>query len=238
MENHKIYKQKFEEWFENNRVGLSLVLSFFIIFSGTFFIIKGAGASKEKNNIIKSEEFIYKTNDLELGKEKTETSEIVFNIEGAVVTPGVYRLPIGSVVVDAIEKAGGFSKDVDRDRVAKEINQASVIGNNSKIYIFKNSDKKAKIVSIGTNQSYLSNPIESGGVVSKSTNQVVNSKINLNTASLSELDILPGVGPAIAQRIIDWREVNGGFEVIEDIKKVKGIGDAMYEKIKEFIVVE
>ena len=63
-------------------------------------------------------------------------------------------------------------------------------------------------------------------------------KVNLNTATLAEFDTLPGIGPAIAQRIIDYRQQNGAFTQIEDIKKMRGIGDAMFEQIKELITIQ
>jgi competence protein ComEA len=66
----------------------------------------------------------------------------------------------------------------------------------------------------------------------------VASKINLNTATLAELDALPGIGPSIGQRIIDYRTQNGDFKTIEEIKKVRGIGDALFNQIKDLITVQ
>jgi competence protein ComEA helix-hairpin-helix repeat region len=62
--------------------------------------------------------------------------------------------------------------------------------------------------------------------------------INLNTATLEELDVLPGIGPAIAQRIIDYRNQNGAFKQIDDLKKVRGIGDALFSQIKDMVTVQ
>lgn len=74
-------------------------------------------------------------------------------------------------------------------------------------------------------------------VAGAETSQAEGEKININSADLASLDKIPSVGPAIAQRIIDYREQNGGFTTIEDIKNVKGIGDATFEKMKDMITV-
>lgn len=247
LEKYKFFKQKLIELFEKYRIGISLFLSLFIIFSGTAVMVQGARAQNKQNNVITSKEIQEnnKTKNQENNNSEGEITEekakIVFDIEGAVKNPGVYRLGQGSVLVDAVNAAGGFSTEADTDRIAKELNQASIIGNNSKIYIFKKSDKGVKIITAGSAPSSLVSAT-SDNLPSSSSNSsrgsLVDTKININIANLSELDSLPGIGPAIGQRIIDWREANGGFEVIEDIKKVKGIGDSLFDGIKNLIVVE
>jgi competence protein ComEA len=224
----KKFKKNSKIFFEKNRLFVGLIIICFILMGGGSLMAKGAEADSSKT-ITQSD---LQQQDAELTKEtKGEDPEIVFDIEGGVVNAGVYRLKAGSVMVDAIEAAGGFSIDADKERIAHELNQAAVIGNNAKLYIFKNSDKDAKVVTSGMAQTSSSN--------SDPTNSnKVGTKININSADLTALDALPGIGPAIGQRIIDWRETNGGFEVIEDIKKVKGIGDSLYEGIKDQIVVE
>lgn len=231
------YKQKADQIIEKYRLYIALFLTIFIVLSGTVLIIQGANANSSATKTIKSEDSgfsgggaISSTSDI-----KIETKEIIFDIEGAVMIPGVYKLPVGKVLIDAINKAGGFSADADRDRIAKEMNQASQIGDGSKIYIFKNSDKDIKVVSSGTNQNY--SGVSNSSSTSDSSQQI-STKINLNKATITELDTLAGIGPALAQRIIDWRDANGGFEVIEDIKKVKGIGDSVYEGLKNQITIE
>jgi len=237
LEKYKTYKQKADGYFEKNRLYIALFLSIFVILSGTILMIQGAGASKSMTNTIKSGDLSLANNNVvnSAADSKPEIKEVVFDIEGAVATPGVYKLSAGSVLIDAINKAGGFSADADRDRIAREINQASQIGDGSKIYIFKNSDKDVKVVSVGSNQNY-SNILSNSS--SSNLSQQQSTKINLNTATLAELDSLPGIGPALAQRIIDWRDANGGYEVVEDIKKVKGIGDSVFEGLKNQITVE
>ncbi|MDD5731815.1 MAG: ComEA family DNA-binding protein [Patescibacteria group bacterium] len=233
METDKTIKQKVDEYFEKYRLYMALFLSIFIILAGTILMIQGANASKNANTITSAD--IVTPLATKVSQDK-ETKEIIFDIEGAVVTPGVYKLAVGSVLIDAVNAAGGFSTDADRDRIAREINQASQVGDGSKIYIFKNGDKDVKIVSMGANQNYSN--VSSSGSSSDSAQQASGAKINLNKATLAELDTLSGIGPALAQRIIDWRDANGGFEVVEDIKKVKGIGDSVYDGLKDKISIE
>jgi len=141
-------------------------------------------------------------------------SKVTFDVAGEVIKPGVYILEKGGRVGEAIFMAGGLSANADRAWVEKNINQAEKISDGMKIYIPAINEKEVLGVS-----------------VSKST------KINLNTATLSDLDTLPGVGKAIAQRIIDYREANGGFKDINELKLVSGIGDKMWEKLKEMIEI-
>jgi len=237
METYKKYKQKVDSFFEKYRLYIALFLTVFIVFSGTVLIIQGANANKGANTI-KSTDLVQtnNTNNISTTDAKAETKEVIFDIEGAVVTPGVYKLPAGKVLIDAINNAGGFSADADRERISREMNQASQIGDGSKIYIFKNSDKDVKVVSAGPNQNYSTS--SSSTSASSSSGQAGTTIININKATLTELDTLPGIGPALAQRIIDWRDANGGFEVIEDVKKVKGIGDSVFEGLKNQITIE
>jgi len=142
-------------------------------------------------------------------------SKVVFDISGEVVKPGVYKLAKGSRIQDGLVAAGGLAANADRDWVAKNINLAKIIGDGEKIYIPRRQ------------------LTQSGGQA-----QVLGSQsqiININTAGIDELDKLSGVGPAIAQRIIDYRDKSGGFKDVNEIKMVSGVGDILYEKIKEQI---
>jgi len=236
METYKKYKQKADQFIDKYRLYIFLLLTIFIIFSGTILIIQGANANSSTKTIKSGDLVQTSTTNSSTTDKKTEAKEIIFDIEGAVVTPGVYKLPAGKILIDAINNAGGLSADADRDRIAREMNQASPIGDGSKIYIFKDSDKDLKIVSAGPNQNY--STASDNSSVSAASNQKSITKININKATTAELDALPGIGPALAQRIVDWRDANGGYEVIEDIKKVKGIGDSVFDGLKDQIVIE
>lgn len=141
-------------------------------------------------------------------------------VSGAVVNPDVYALPAGSRVKQAIEAAGGFADDAFQ----AGINLAQPLSDGQQVYVPREGETSAPaaIVSGASIASLSGSP---GG------------RININIASVEELTTLPGIGPAMAGRIIEYRERNGGFRTIEDIKKVKGIGDATFEKIKDQITV-
>ena len=136
---------------------------------------------------------------------------LVIDIQGEVKTPGVYELPINSRVNDAIKAAGGAKPNAD----LSFINQARLIKDGEQIYI----DKK----SIGTTN------------IRRST--AASGIININRATAKELDKLPGIGPVIAGRIVEYRRVNGFFQSIDDLKKVQGIGASTLEKFKSKIRV-
>ncbi|MBE7551274.1 MAG: helix-hairpin-helix domain-containing protein [Anaerolineales bacterium] len=158
-------------------------------------------------------------------------------VSGAVANSDVYFLPAGSIIKDAITAAGGFTADADPDR----INQALQLQDQQQIHVpRRGDDNPPPPVQGGVSQSELSSyqgsdnsraPASSGAAAGGGL-------ININTATLEQLDSLPGIGPAIAQRIIDYREKMGGFKVAEEITEVSGIGDATLAKIKDLITVQ
>lgn len=177
---------------------------------------------EEKNT---KEEYINKTSNTE-NKEK-----IIIYIAGAVKNEGIYELDENSRIADGIEKAGGLTEDAN----IKNINLAYILEDGMKVYIPQNSDNneiKDNDVNIYTDKE---NSNKNTSKNTKSNNK--NNKININTATQTELETLPGIGPSIATKIINYRKENGKFSNIEDIKKVSGIGDNKYEKIKDIIKV-
>jgi competence protein ComEA len=140
-------------------------------------------------------------------------------VTGAVVNPDVYILPQASIVKDAVQAAGGATADADLDR----INLALQVHDQQQIYVPRQGEDAVPIPPPGGR----SVPVVPSG-----------SRVNINTASLDELETLPGIGPAIAQRIIDYRSQNGGFATIEEIMDVKGIGPATFAEIEDAITVE
>lgn len=142
-------------------------------------------------------------------------------VSGAVMRPDVYELPYDSIVRDAIDAAGGPTGEADLNR----INLARRVHDEEQIYV-PHKGEESPPVSPPSGPSSLSPSSQRGG------------KVNINTATAEELDTLPGVGPAIAQRIIDYRTVHGPFQSIEDIKNVRGIGDATFEELKDKITVQ
>lgn len=144
-------------------------------------------------------------------------------VSGAVATPGVYTLPPKSLVDDAVKAAGGATSEADLDR----INLAQEVRDQEQIHVPRKGEAEQVQPMLPAPGGEPATPVTPTG-----------KRININTATLAELDSLPKIGPSIAQRIIDYRAKNGPFKKIEDIKNVSGIGDATFEALKDSITVE
>ena len=154
-------------------------------------------------------------------EEAVEPKEMKVDVKGAVQVPGLYVALDGERIFDLIEKAGGFTAEADRNRV----NLAQIVEDQMVIYVpligegEENISLQAGIGSVGTG------------------NAQEEQKVNLNTASEMELQTLTGVGPSKATAIIRYRTENGPFKSIEDLKKISGIGEKTFEKLKEEITI-
>lgn len=134
---------------------------------------------------------------------------------GAVRKPDVYLLAPDSIVKDAITAAGGATGDADLDR----INLASPVADGQQVYVPGVGEEELPV-------TLPANLPEGGGTV------------NINTAGASALESLPGIGPVLAQRIVDYREKHGPFTRIEEIRDVPGIGQATFEYLRDLITTE
>lgn len=171
---------------------------------------------------------------------KDDEEKILIHISGAVNSEGIIQLTENSRISDAIEKAGGLREDAN----IKDINLAYKLEDGMKIYIPNNAEQEEKEKNNNVkNETTLDNTNEykttSGQnenvkTVNSSSN---NSKVNINTATQTELETLPGIGPSTALKIINYRKENGKFKSIEDIKEISGIGEAKFANIKEFIAI-
>jgi len=141
---------------------------------------------------------------------------VVVDVAGKVVHPGVYKLASGLRVIDAISAAGGAQKGVD----LSDINLAEVLTD-------------AQQILVGANTLQNPAPTPRG----KNSSRGSHFPIHLNSASASQLDQLPGIGPVMASRIVEYRKVNGAFSQVEQLRKVKGMGSAKFEEIKSLIVL-
>ncbi len=155
-------------------------------------------------------------------------SPIAVHVIGAVPRPGLYEFAEGARVQDAIDAAGGLLTSANID----SINLAAFLEDGVQLTIpFKDGQAPAAEPSQG-------GAIELPGSTEESSTTEANPDlININTASLEELDELPGIGPTIAQRIIDYRDANGPFQTIEDLLNVSGVGPSTFEQIKDLITV-
>lgn len=142
-------------------------------------------------------------------------SEIVVYVSGAVNNPGVVTVADGSRVADAVEQCGGMLPTADTNAV----NMAQTLKDGTQIRIPEK------------------NVISSAADTANSVNTGNGDMVNINQADVKALEALPGIGPAMAQRIVDYRNSNGSFQSIDDLKKVKGIGKAKFEKLKDRVTV-
>ncbi len=160
-------------------------------------------------------------------------SPIVVHVIGAVPRPGLYEFIEGARVQDAIDAAGGLLTSANVD----SINLAALLEDGQQLNIpYKSGSEPVETFSEepnGEDSLELPNDNQDEPVEENTDTDLV----NINTASLEELDSLPGIGPTIAQRIIDYREENGPFNTIEDIMNVSGIGPSTFEEIQDLITV-
>lgn len=163
---------------------------------------------------------------------------IAVHITGEVKKTGIVYLKKGARIDDAIKEAGGATKNANLDKV----NLAYVLSDGQKIYIPNKNDKDAEIKYIISDSGENivvdeGNKGSSGNLGNSGNVKGVSEKVNINTAGMEELESLKGIGPSLAQRIIEYRESNGGFKKIEELQEVKGIGDSKFSNIKDSVCI-
>lgn len=154
---------------------------------------------------------------------------VVVHVAGAVANPGVVRLPAGSRVHQAIAAAGGAAPGADPDR----LNLALVLADGQKIQV----PREGEVLHLEGPAGADTDTGVAGKDGSRSAGGADGPKVNLNTATLEELDALPKVGPVLAQRILDWRKDHGSFKSVEDLDAVDGVGPKMLEALLPLVTV-
>jgi competence protein ComEA len=145
----------------------------------------------------------------------TTVGEVVVHAAGAVVAPGLYRLPRGARVDDLVRAAGGLLPDADADR----LNLAAPLGDGSRVYVARVGEPAPPASSGGAGSAEAAGPLD------------------LNTATLETLDDLPGIGPATAKAILDERARRGRFTSVDDLLSVRGIGPAKLDALRDLVTV-
>lgn len=200
-----------------NKKTIALIVVLIILFTVSVMMY---GRNKEKvfqdeymDNIFVEEE--EKEILVEVGDTEANKSYIVVEVKGEVTRPDVYELEEGSIVKELIDMAGGLTKEADISR----INRAKKLQNHELVVIGNINDK------------------ENTNMIEESSEAEYDGLININSANLEELKKISGVGDVKAQSIIEYREKNGGFKSIDEIKNIDGIGEKTFEKIKDKITL-
>ena len=216
----------------------------YIVFSimGIFIVI---GCIYLKNSLIDNSVVINDTenNDDILVSDKEDNVEsdleyYLVDIKGAVNNPGVYKVETGARVNDVVNMAGGLTENADTSL----INLSKLVSDEMVIIIYtieevNNSNLVNTVIKVVEKECECPNIENDGCINDKLTDTITNGdgKVNINTASVEELSKLDGIGQSKAEAIVKYREENGKFNAIEDITKVSGIGNNVYEKIKDNI---
>ena len=192
------------------------------LFIGGFFLLKPAPQTPVKETNLQAEVAAVSmdsSTEKEVNKEEPlEQDLITVDVKGAVKSPGIYDLPVGSRVNDAVQKAGGLTEQAD----SKSLNLAQRVSDEALVYVPTKGEESASQ--------------QAGSGVHSSTSK--DKKVNLNKASLEELKQVKGLGGKRAQDIIDHRETNGKFKSVDELKKVSGIGAKTIEKLKDYVTVD
>lgn len=188
---------------------------------GGFFLLKPAPQTPVKETNLQAEVAAVSkdsSTEKEVKEEPVEQDLITVDVKGAVQSPGIYDLPVGSRVNDAVQKAGGLTEQAD----SKSLNLAQKVSDEALVYVPTKGEESASQ--------------QAGSGVPSSTSK--DKKVNLNKASLEELKQVKGLGGKRAQDIIDHREANGKFKSVDELKKVSGIGAKTIEKLKDYVTVD
>jgi len=158
-----------------------------------------------------------------LTQERQAAAGIKVHVTGAVTVPGLYELKSGDRIADALAKAGGATADAD----VSQINLAAKLTDGQQVVVPARGQAPAAVTGGAPGAA------AAGGAVSGSPGQ----PLDLNTATAAQLENLDGVGPKTAQKIIEFREANGGFKSVEELMEVPGIGPAKFEQFKSQVFV-
>ena len=205
------------EYIKNKKILLIIILGIILLISTMLYYIKDEREELEDITLLTTTKQI-----------TTKTEMIFVDIKGSVNKPGVYKFNINDRVIDAINKAGGLTKNANTNN----INLSQKLTNEMVIYVYSDDEIKKGNNKLTCNTLCENNIIEVNNCV-ENTNKDL---ININTATLEELLTLPGIGESKAKSIIEYREENK-FKNIEELMNVNGIGESLFEQIKNKITI-
>lgn len=228
-------------WKYRYRKQILVVVLFTLLITSciSLYVVKFNKTSKEKNK--KQEIVLTEKKEVQEKKaEKENNSIIMVDIKGEVANPGIYTLEGTKRVIDVINMAGGITKNADTSvlNLSKKLKDEMVIIVYSYYEVKNFSYIKEIEKKVQTECSKGINNIQNDACIEENeATEETSSIISINTATKEELMTLTGIGEKKAEDIIKYREENGEFTSIEDIKNVKGIGDSLFEKIKDYITL-
>lgn len=252
--------EKLKVFISNKKVIIS-VIALLLLSLVSFIVISNITTSKGKITVdTKVEEKLVSS------EEQKAQEYILVDIKGEVKTPGVYKLPVNSRVIDAIEASGGLTKKAVTTYInlSKTLKDENVIIINKKselkkieekknieeIKINNNSSVSVKTSDVITNdvdkvkeettvETITKTPEEAASPANESSSKLKKetTSVNINESSIEELTTISGIGESKAKAIIEYRTTNGPFKSVEEIKNVSGIGDKLYDKIKAYITI-
>lgn len=222
---NEIYHRKggfvLKDWINEHK--LYIIIAVITALGAIYYFLEEGSNSVVSNveNIVPTE--LKGENEIQKNQNQTEEAvTIIVDVKGQVKMPGVYTSSQDERVIDIIQRAGGLTENADESKVnfAEHVQDAMVI------YI-PAIGEEGNAIPTGT----------AGTGVQAGSGLTSQGKINLNKADINELQNLPGIGPSKAASIIEYRETNGPFKSVEDLKNISGIGDKTFDKLKDLISV-
>jgi len=199
-----------EEFVKRNKLSFTIgLLGVFLLGIGILLAVVSSSEQSSSIEILPAEE-------------EVEKKDIFVHLAGAVEKPGLYQLSPEARINDLLIAGGGLSAEADRNWFSKSVNLAQPLTDGVKVYIPFQGELSSE---------------ERGVVAGENLFIGDQEKININTATASQLESLPGIGPAYAQKIIAYRQTNGSFAKIEDLTKISGIGSKTLDRLKDKITV-